>query len=77
MNLKGTILKIKKLDIQGASAIAKSGVIAFSNYVANGRNMEKDVSTATNKITAIIIIINIFFLFTILLVLFGFIFSCC
>lgn len=48
MNLQTVFTKIKKLHIQGATAIAKKGVMAFANYVANGKDMKKDAEYAKN-----------------------------
>ncbi|VVB75241.1 Ribose 1,5-bisphosphate isomerase [Candidatus Tiddalikarchaeum anstoanum] len=48
--LENTAVKIKKLQIQGSTAIAKSGVLAFGEYVGSGTNMRKDAVYAKTKI---------------------------
>lgn len=46
MSFKEDVMKIKNLKIQGATAIAKKGIMFFAKYVANGKNIEKDAEYA-------------------------------
>ncbi len=42
--------KIKSLKIQGASAIAKQGVLAFAEYVSKGKSLKKDAGYAKKQL---------------------------
>ena len=46
MDFHEVVEAIKKLHIQGASAIAKKGIMAFAEYVNNGKDYEKDLEYA-------------------------------
>ncbi len=50
MPLNKIFSQIKRLHIQGATAIAKKGVMAFAEYVAQGNNLEKDIEYAKSKL---------------------------
>jgi eIF-2B alpha/beta/delta-like uncharacterized protein len=46
MDFKDVVDGIKKIHIQGASAIAKKGIMAFANYVESGKDFKKDIEYA-------------------------------
>jgi len=46
MDFNSVVEGIKKLHIQGASAIAKAGILAFARYVKSGNDFKKDVEYA-------------------------------
>ncbi|MDD4354150.1 MAG: hypothetical protein PHN56_06880 [Candidatus Nanoarchaeia archaeon] len=46
MDFHEVVEGIKKLHIQGASAIAKKGIMAFAKYVESGKDYKKDVEFA-------------------------------
>ncbi|MBN1923259.1 MAG: hypothetical protein JW791_00690 [Nanoarchaeota archaeon] len=50
MSFEKVVEGIKKLKIQGATAVAKKGVLAFADYVSKGRNMKKDSAFAKKKL---------------------------
>lgn len=50
MDFKNTVEDIKKLHIQGASAIAKKGLMAFANYVESGKDYKKDIEYAKSEL---------------------------
>lgn len=50
MGLSEIVLKIKRLEIQGSSAIVKQGVLAFGSYVSKMKNMEQAIPYARKKL---------------------------
>jgi ribose 1,5-bisphosphate isomerase len=50
MGFKEDLEKIKNLKIQGATAIAKKGIMFFAKYVAEGKNMKKDADYAKKRL---------------------------
>ncbi|MFA5333434.1 MAG: S-methyl-5-thioribose-1-phosphate isomerase [Candidatus Nanoarchaeia archaeon] len=50
MEFKEIVDGIKKIHIQGASAIAKQGIMAFAEYVENGKDYKKDVEFAKSEL---------------------------
>ncbi len=50
MPLNKIFSQIKRLHIQGATAIAKKGVMAFAEYVAQGSNLKEDIEYAKSKL---------------------------
>ena len=50
MNFNETVEGIKKLHIQGATAIAKKGIMAFAKYVNDGKDLQKDIEYAKKEL---------------------------
>lgn len=50
MGFQENLDKIKNLKIQGASAIAKKGIMFFAEYVSKGKDLKKDVEYARKKL---------------------------
>jgi eIF-2B alpha/beta/delta-like uncharacterized protein len=50
MEFKEVVDGIKKIHIQGASAIAKQGIMAFAKYVESGKDYKKDIEYAKSEL---------------------------